>query len=127
MSELKYKPIPKRLYQYNPSNYCGVFMPEKVMKKLVKLTAAFESEVKKILTDNEDDLYEMHWTLAYPNGEQTTVLYATKSKEGIKRRINLFKPRQPEYKAEVYEINDYSKEIDTLKKQIEETAQEQKQ
>jgi hypothetical protein len=26
--------IKERLFEYNPSGYCGVYMPEKVMKKL---------------------------------------------------------------------------------------------
>lgn len=102
------KKIDERLYQYSPTSYCGVFMPEKVMKKLVKLTADFEREVRRTLLDNIDDLYSHDWGLAYPDGEQTTVLFANKS--DTKRRIDLFKARQPIYCPDVYLGNPYNDE-----------------
>ena len=100
--------IKERLFEYNPSGYCGVYMPEKVMKKLSKLTADFEEEVRRILLDNIDDLYTYDWGLAYPNGEQTTVYFA--NKKDLRDRINLFKARQPLYRGDVYFGSPYTDE-----------------
>lgn len=98
--------VQERLYAYNPTSYCGVFMPEKVMKKLAKLTYDFEEEVRRVLLDNIDDLYVYDWGLAYPNGEQKTILFA--HKENLKERIKIFKARQPEYCHDVYLGDPYS-------------------
>lgn len=68
--------------------YCGIVMPEHVMKKLTKLYAKHNDEVKDLLTRYKDEMYPHEWTLAYPNGEQKVVVYnATYSstEERIKR------------------------------------------
>ena len=55
--------------------YCGVVMPEHVMKKLAKLYAKHNDEVKDLLTRYKDEMYPYEWALAYPNGEQKVVAY----------------------------------------------------
>lgn len=120
MTILQDKLIKERLYKYNPSSCCGVFMPEMVMKKLAKLTFEFESEVKRILTENADSLYTYEWGLSYPNGEQKTVEFATKNKDDIDRRIELFKARQAEYVPTVYLANPYQDDGKAVIKAIEE-------
>lgn len=108
----KHTPISKRLYSYNPSNYCGVLMTEKVMKKLANVTAKFEVEVRRILTENIGDLYSYNWSLAYPNGAQTSVVFG--DSDGVAERIAMFKARQPKYEPEVWlgkAFSDFSKEV----------------
>lgn len=55
--------------------YCGIVMPEHVMKKLAKLYAKHNDEVKDLLTQYKDEMYSYEWALAYPNGEQKVVIY----------------------------------------------------
>ena len=45
------------------------------MKKLAKLYAKHNDEVKDLLTRHKDEIYPYEWTLAYPNGEQKTVAF----------------------------------------------------
>jgi len=108
MKGKKMEQVKERLYAYNPAGYCGIFLPEKVMKKLVKLTHDFELEVKRVLLDNIDDLYRYEWSLAHPNGKQKTVYFAVK--EDVALRLELFKARQPEYHPVVFLGNPYSEE-----------------
>lgn len=66
--------------------YCGVVMPEHVMKKLAKLYAKHNDEVKDLLTQHKDEIYPYEWTLAYPNGEQKTVEFNSASRS-VEERI----------------------------------------
>lgn len=119
-STVKHTPIPERLYKFNPAGYCGVFMPEKVMKKLVKMTDKFEREVRLVLSENKDSLYEYGWSLAYPNGKQTTVLFADKG--DVDSRIKLFCVDQPEYCPIVYAGTGHDEASKEVIKQIEQEA-----
>jgi len=107
------KVIPKRLYEFNAGNYCGVFMPEHVMKKLVKLHSKYNDEVRKILNENKDELYASHWTLANKKDGEKIVkqVYVKYTKRGDKRdvenRISLFKVAQPEYQPTIYLVDSY--------------------
>ena len=62
-------------FNVNNGAYCGIVMPEHVMKKLAKLYAKHNDEVKDLLTRHKDEIYPYEWTLAYPNGEQKTVAF----------------------------------------------------
>lgn len=62
-------------FNVNNGAYCGIVMPEHVMKKLAKLYAKHNGEVKDLLTQHKDELYPYEWALAYPNGEQKTVVF----------------------------------------------------
>ncbi len=114
------KTINKRMYDYPAGGYCGVIMPESVMKKLAKLNCKYSEEVRKVLDDNKDDLYPSLWTLANRmDGEkiakQVTIKYVTTPRdvENIDRRISLFKAASPEYVETVYIVESYdeAKEI----------------
>ena len=75
-------------FNVNNGAYCGIVMPEHVMKKLAKLYAKHNDEVKDLLTRYKDEIYPYEWALAYPNGEQKVVVYnATylSTEERIKR------------------------------------------
>ena len=62
-------------FNVNNGAYCGVVMPEHVMKKLAKLYAKHNDEGKDLLTRYKDEMYPYEWALAYPNGEQRVVVY----------------------------------------------------
>ena len=62
-------------FNVNNGAYCGIVMPEHVMKKLAKLYAKHNDEVKDLLTRYKDEMYPYEWVLAYPNGEQKVVAH----------------------------------------------------
>lgn len=109
------KLIPKRLYEYNAGSYCGVFMPEHVMKKLAKLQCKYAHEVKKLLEENKADLHPAHWTCygtTKVDGKQTIIKFVIKDRDSeVDRRISLFKPTEPEYCPEVYLVDDYEEAV----------------
>ena len=91
--------------------FCGFLVKENVMRKLQKITAKFEGEVKHILTDNIDDIEAYGWSLAHPNGKQTVVQFAEPASLGEKTHtIKLFKPMQPQYLSEVYRCGAFSED-----------------
>lgn len=102
------KTISNKLFDYPAGNLCGVLIDEKTMKRLAKLTYKYEQDVRKILTEEKDNLYSSHWTLANEmDGEkikrQVTITYVDdKSRLDVQRRIDLFKAPQPIYKDEVF-------------------------
>lgn len=69
------KRMPGNWFNINNGEYCGIVMPEHVMKKLVKLYAKHNDEVKDLLTQHKDEIYPYDWTLAYPNGKQKVVTF----------------------------------------------------
>ena len=69
--------------------YCGVFVKEKTAKKLQKLLWMQTQEIKELLTAHKDDLLPMEWTLAYPDGKQTSVYFSCQN-DTVEERIKLF-------------------------------------
>lgn len=69
--------------------YCGVAIKEKTARKLQKLLWKQTEEIKDFLTAHKEDCVPYHWTLAYPNGKQTTVHY-TCPDTTVEERIKLF-------------------------------------
>lgn len=69
------KRMPGNWFNVDNGGYCGIVMPEHVMKKLVKLYAKHNDEVKDLLTQYKDEIYPYDWTLAYPNGKQKVVAF----------------------------------------------------
>ena len=81
--------------------FCGVFMPENVMKKIIKVEHQAMHEIRKILNDRCDELMPAEWTLANQKDDvgkilkQITIHYTTNNRGDVGQRIKLFKPRQP--------------------------------
>lgn len=100
---MAYELINEKLYDYTAGVYCGVLVPEHVMKKLAKLQAKHLEEVKKVLTEYKEELYPSMWTLYHPNGEQTVVRYVVKEPFNIEENIrNAVVGRHPTYIKTVY-------------------------
>jgi len=111
---------PDRLYLVNPSCYCGFLVRDKVMRKMQRMAADFEAEIRMLLTDNIDDIELYGWNLAHPKGKQETITLAEPgTKEDKERRIALFKARQPEHKPIVYRCKAHSDEAKAIIKEIE--------
>jgi hypothetical protein len=112
---------PKNMYQINPGIYCGVFVPEHVMKKILKLTYQHYNNIQKVLNEFKDELLPEHWTLANKeeNGKiekQITIRYALindDSYDNVENRIKLFKPEMPKHIKELYFVDsrEQAKEI----------------
>lgn len=64
---------PGTLYDYTAGVYCGVLVTERVMRKLAALQAQHVEAVRRLLTDNIDEVFPSSWTLHYPDGKQTSV------------------------------------------------------
>jgi hypothetical protein len=108
----------KNMYNYSAGGYCGVFMPQHVMKKIAKLAAQYSVDVRKVLNEHKDELLAAEWTLANQrddNGKikkQVTIHYARENAGGlygdnVENRISLFKPAQPEHLSELYIVDSY--------------------
>lgn len=69
--------------------YCGVAVKEKTFKKLQKLLYRQTQEIKEFLVSNKEDIVPIDWTLAYPDGKQTTIHY-TRQNESVDDRIRMF-------------------------------------
>lgn len=100
------KRINKRMYDYNAGGYCGVIMPEHVMKKIAKINCKYQTEVRKILEENKGDLLASDWTLANEKDgdkikKQITIKYAIAG-EDVSSRIALFKAERPIYIEEFF-------------------------
>lgn len=88
----------KVMWRLNPGGYCGVFMPRHVMQKLAKLNAKHEESVRATLREHESELLPLSWTLnpGYAKGRKQVVAYYPDDVSSVSRRIDLFKPEQPE-------------------------------
>lgn len=71
----EYKIHPSTLYDYTAGVCCGVLVSEKVMRKLVALQNQHLESVKRLLSDNSDEVYPSMWTLHHPDGVQTVVKF----------------------------------------------------
>ena len=90
---------PGTLYDYTAGHYCGVLVTERVMRKLAASQARHTEEVKRILSDNKDDVFPSSWALHYPDGVQTAVYfidtgkYARTVEDSIKAALRHDTPR----------------------------------
>jgi len=70
--------------------YCGVYLREKVAKRVAKLLFKQTQELKELLASDLDQIEISEWTLAYPNGKQETVRFYTPTNNEEKlKRINV--------------------------------------
>lgn len=107
------KTIPERLYDFPAGSFCGVLMPEKVMKKISKLYTKYNNEIKRVLIDNKDCLYPQHWTMATDENKKQDAVYIKfvldqeDSFNSVDHRIGLFVPLRCEYIKDVYLVQNY--------------------
>lgn len=96
--------IEERLYSLQAGQYCGLFMPEHVMKKLMKLANEYEREVRRVLSDNKSSLYPYYWIMATSDDKDAIYIHyvCEDDYETVDDRIKLFKPTQPKYHDIVY-------------------------
>lgn len=100
---------PHTMFEMNAMTYCGVFMPEEVMRKIVKLQGMYMRQVQTTLNDNKDKLLVAEWTMATKedvNGKIKSSAYVKYSDTcssfcSVEERIELFKPEQPK-RVDVY-------------------------
>lgn len=79
---------PGSLYDYTAGCYAGVLVTERVMRKLAKLQSEHLEAVKRVLHDNQDEVFPSMWTLHYPGGKQTVVQFIDMS-AAVSDRIRL--------------------------------------
>lgn len=125
---------PKKMYDFPNGGYCGVVVPEHVMKKLVELNYAYSNEVKKILNEYKDELFVSDWTLANEkDGEvikrQEIIKFASPedSWDNIEDRINKFQYVKPEYLKEFYVVKDRETAENIAKEILKEKIEEDKE
>lgn len=123
--------VNERLYDFAAGCYCGVLMPEKVMKKIAKLNAKFSNEIRKILQDHEEIIHPSNWTLANEmDGDniktQVSIRYFLDDSEedSLKRRIALFQPPKPEYYKDVFRVKNREEAKQIAEEVLQETIEE---
>lgn len=103
--------VKERLYDFPAGAFCGVLMPEKVMKKIAKLHHKHNEEIRRVLYENKEHLYSSHWTMAVEEGKETVYVTYTLSKpsclDGIEQRINLYAPPKCRYQEDVYIVKNH--------------------
>ena len=95
----------EKFFDVNMGGYSGVLVREDAAKKLAKILYKQNQEIKEFLVANIDALEVSDWTLAYPNGKQTSVTFydPSKTKDDKMDRINLInKDKIMSYKPNVF-------------------------
>lgn len=59
--------------------YCGVLIKETMAKKLQKLLYKQNQDIKELLASDLSQVEISNWTLAYPDGKQTSIKYFEQS------------------------------------------------
>lgn len=78
-------------FNINPGQFCGIIAGEKLAKKIAKLLAKQNNELKDLLSEYKDELMVYNWTLAYPDGVQSTVHFVKPyDTDDVVRRIEMF-------------------------------------
>ena len=63
--------VNKNYYSIYAEPTCSVFLDEYLMKKANKILYRYRNEMDALLKNNAKHLIKEHWSLAYPEGEQT--------------------------------------------------------
>lgn len=80
----------EKFYDMPMGTYCGVLLREKTAKKLATLLYKQNQEIKELLASDLSQVEVSDWTLAYPEGKQTSFTFYTESTDQEKlNRINL--------------------------------------
>lgn len=70
--------------------YCGVLLRKKTAQKLAKLLYKQNQEIKELLASDLSQVEVSNWSLAYPEGKQTSFKFYVESSDKEKlERINL--------------------------------------
>ncbi|MBZ9536821.1 hypothetical protein KGR20_21920 [Cytobacillus oceanisediminis] len=70
--------------------FCGVLIREKTAKQLAKLLYKHNQEIKELLASDLNQIEVSDWSLAYPEGKQTSFKFYIESSDKEKLgRINL--------------------------------------
>lgn len=122
-----------KLYSFNTEvafGRYGILIPEEAKEKIEKLSIEYTNEVKKILYEHKDKMYEYGWTLAnkIENGEirkQRIIVYTTKSEGDLEFRLSMYEAPKPKYEPEIFIVQDYGEATQVAKSILEkELAQE---
>jgi hypothetical protein len=81
----------EKFFEMPMGAYCGVFLREKMAKKLAKLLYKQNQEIKELLASDLSQLEVSDWTLSYPDEEKQFVVkyYMNSSDQDKLFRINL--------------------------------------
>ena len=80
----------EQFYDLSFGCYCGVLVRKDLSKKIAKMIYRQTQELKELLASNLDEIEVSNWTLAYPDGKQTSFHYYSKSSNEEKiERINV--------------------------------------
>lgn len=79
----------KNYYKMSFGLYCGVIVDEMLMKKLSKIQYETQEKIKSVLINNLEHVESENWSLAYPDGEQTSFQYIGMSTNSKQDRIKL--------------------------------------
>lgn len=77
--------------------YCGLVLEKKLAIRVQKLLTKQAEELKELIGSRIDEAHVSSWTLAYPNGEQTTVNYTSSVENTLqdkKYRLKLLQSSQ---------------------------------
>jgi hypothetical protein len=118
---MKVKKTNEKLYSYNLLGYCGLFLPETVMKKIVKIICKAQDDIKRVLYQDKDILKTYNWTMATKEDEkgqitkvrQVDYILSKDTKKEIEDRINYIGYIKPEFRKEVFIVSSHeeAKEI----------------
>ena len=85
--------------------YCGVYVPTRVMKKFMKISANWSAEIRQLFNEHKDELLVSDWTGVFPKDENGKIIdpeivaYSSPADiDQLAHRISLFVPKQPEHK-----------------------------
>ncbi len=82
----------KTYFDMAAGTYCGLLLEKRLAERMAKLLYKQQQEIKELLSANIDETEVSEWTLAYPDGKQTSVKFFNPkaTKEEKMRRVELF-------------------------------------
>jgi len=115
----------KNMYDFTAGCYCGVVMPEHVMKKIMKLNYQYQNEIIKVLDTYKDELFESDWTLANEMDQdkikkQVTITFALKNNYDIDSRIKSFAYIKPNFIKNFYVVDNREQASEVAKEILQE-------
>lgn len=65
----------KTYFDMNAGVYCGLLLEKRLAIRMSKLLLKQQQEIKELLAANIEETEVSEWTLAYPDGEQKSVIF----------------------------------------------------